>query len=47
METIKHAMWGVTSQPHNGGNQGTASKLRNSSKYGLTSHPSYHGNLSQ
>jgi hypothetical protein len=40
-------MWRVTAQLHNGGDQGTGSKLRNSSKYGLTSHPSNHGNLSQ
>jgi len=33
METIKHAMWCVMSQPHNGGNQGAASKLRNYSRY--------------
>jgi len=46
-ETNKLAMCGVTAQLHNGGDQGTASKLRNSSKYGLTSHPSNHGNLSQ
>jgi len=47
METVKHAMWDVTSQPYNGCNQGTASKLRNSSGYGLTSHPSNCWNLSQ
>jgi len=47
METIRHAMWSVMSKPHNGGNQGTASKLHNSSRYGLTSNLSNRGNLSQ